>query len=259
MKASGIICADCGQAAPRRGNVQKYCLPCSEARDLARKSRWDKDHPRDSKRLAAWRAGRVSAIEKRGLTFNAAASRQRVGATEQFSADAGWMVCFSFPFSKAASKNHIWNYSPGSHVFKRRESNDYQNALALRAKETVRGKRIFQNKIWIDLFVQKPDHRSDAINVIDAVCDALKVGLGVDDRWFCIRQVDWEIVKTDPTIFISVFQRDTFDAQACSHCGRIRPFTDFAKSRSTKNGIGRACIDCRNTKQPIKPYQGGAQ
>ncbi len=87
--------------------------------------------------------------------------------------------------------------------------------------------------------------RGDAVNVVDLVCDAVKDAIGLDDRWFSIKRLDWEIAKVNPQLIVGLAQPDQFDAQACSHCGRVRPFGDFHKHKGNKNGIGRVCSDCR--------------
>ena len=48
-----------------------------------------------------------------------------------------------------------------------------------------------------------------------------------------------------------ISQRDEFDAQACSHCGRILPVSAFGKRKHTKRGISRVCRDCSAPKQKI--------
>lgn len=101
------------------------------------------------------------------------------------------------------------------------------------------------NKVWIDILVQKPDHRGDAVNVIDLVCDALKDALPVDDRWFCIRRLDWEIAKENPRLFIGIGQASDQDCQICSYCGQIKELEAFNRSRSRPLGVGRECKDCR--------------
>jgi hypothetical protein len=62
-------------------------------------------------------------------------------------------------------------------------------------------------KIWLDIMVEKANHRSDAINTIDILCDGLKKGIGIDDRWFSIARLDWCLVKDRrPVVRVRVFQ-----------------------------------------------------
>jgi hypothetical protein len=83
------------------------------------------------------------------------------------------------------------------------------------------------------------------VNVVDLVCDAVKDATGLDDRWYSIRCVDWQIVKVDPMLFVGLGQEDVGDAQACSTCGRLLGFDAFGKKSGTPNGIERVCRECR--------------
>ena len=107
----------------------------------------------------------------------------------------------------------------------------------------------YQNKIWLDILVQKPDHRGDAVNVVDLVCDGIKRGIGVDDRWFCIRRLDWQIEKHDPLLLIGIRQKATENCLVCPHCGAIKPFSEFNKAKHNPMGVGGECRDCRRMRQ----------
>lgn len=239
-----VNCISCGTTAPWRGGAQKYCVPCSEARHQSRAGVREAVERNASSRLLRGK-GISKLVSRRSLVWEPPPVYHE------------WLVRFKIPFSQAASKNHVWSLAAGGgHVFKRKQSRSFQDLVAYTVQAVTKGVTVYQNKIWVDLFVQKPHHKGDAINVIDVVCDGLKVGLGVDDRWFCLGSVDWEITKNDPQIFVTVSQRDNFDAQACSHCGRILPFESFGKKRTTKNGIDRVCLDCRapsKSKIVVKP------
>ena len=105
---------------------------------------------------------------------------------------------------------------------------------------------IVHNKVWIDILVQKPNHKGDAVNVVDLVCDAVKDAIDrVDDRWFCIRRLDWQIVKGDPRLFVGVGQDSDEDCQVCSYCGQIKPLPEFNAARNQPLGVGRECKACR--------------
>lgn len=58
-------------------------------------------------------------------------------------------------------------------------------------------------KIWIVITVYRADFRSDPINALDFVCDAAKLAIKVDDRWFSAT-VDWEVDRQEPRIEVSV-------------------------------------------------------
>lgn len=155
-----------------------------------------------------------------------------------------WVIRISLPFSWAASKNAVWAHNSKGHIWSRGRSREYRTAITVLVQLALKGITVRQAKLWIDIFVQKPNHHGDAVNVVDLVCDAVKDAVGVDDRWFCIRGVDWQIAKTDPHLIIGIGQEDTPDLQACSSCGRLLTFEHFSKHRSNKNGLARNCRQC---------------
>lgn len=121
--------------------------------------------------------------------------------------------------------------------------------MAFATKSALHEVSVVNNKFWVGLLVEKPDNKSDAINVVDLVCDGIRDGCGIDDRWFSLSFVDWCINKNEPRIAIQLGQDSDFDAQACSKCGLILPLTMFAKNKSNKLGRGRVCESCRIKKK----------
>src|SRR6185369_15395721 len=150
----------------------------------------------------------------------------------------------AIPFSYAASKNHIYGMTRRGHKYLRKEAVAFQQELEFKIKAALRDTKVAHNKVWIDILVQKSNHRGDAVNVLDLVCDAAKRAVGVDDRWFSIRRLDWQITKTDPKIFVGVSQDSDIDCQVCSYCGRILPLDSFCKDRDAKLGVSRECKEC---------------
>lgn len=66
-------------------------------------------------------------------------------------------------------------------------------ALLLRSSMTSADRAAIQGrKLWVNIVVTKKDRRTDAVNVIDGVCDAVQAATGLDDRWYTVR-CDWEI------------------------------------------------------------------
>ncbi len=157
-----------------------------------------------------------------------------------------WRVCAAVPFSYAASKNHIYALTlKKGHVSLRRESRALRGRITAALRAAIGGRRVAHNKVWIDVLVQKPNHKGDAVNVVDLVCDAVKDALPVDDRWFCIRRLDWEVCKNDGQLIVGVGQESDADSQVCSYCGLIRPLEQFNASRHQPLGVGRECKICR--------------
>jgi hypothetical protein len=149
------------------------------------------------------------------------------------------------PFSYSASKNYIHALARSGHVFLRRKSKSKRVEITTAIRDSLGDRRVAHNKIWIDILVQKPNHRGDAINVVDLVCDAVKDAIPVDDRWFCIRRLDWQIVKYDPQLIIGIGQESAEDAQVCSYCGQIKPLERFNKDKRRRLGVEHVCRDCR--------------
>lgn len=103
-------------------------------------------------------------------------------------------VVVRLPWLPALSKNR-------QHRVRRRGL--YLTAEAQAARDTVAwlvkaalGTRRFPPtaKLWLALFVDRPDLRQDPINVLDAVADAVKGVVGVDDRYFAVAGLDWALV-----------------------------------------------------------------
>lgn len=236
--AAGIVCAACGTVAVRTGPVQKYCRPCSDARNIERKAKWARGAGRPSRPDAT----RRPMLQTIGRQASVEAARSITHETSR--PELHWLTRISVPFSYAASKNHIYALNGRGHVHLRSESSAIRDEITLRVKMAVRDQRVFHNKVWLDILVQKSNHKGDAVNVVDLVCDGVKRAVGVDDRWFCIRSLDWEIVRENPMIFIGVGQEATCDAQVCCYCGQIKPVADFQKSKHGHLGIGRECKPC---------------
>jgi Holliday junction resolvase RusA-like endonuclease len=240
--SGNIICQQCGKETAKTGAIQKYCKECSRARDVERKAKWAKDNPllRTPEQNKVNREKTKSRNIERGLEINKTTAENISHFPD---VDLQWLVKIAIPFTYSASKNHLWATTNKGHVYRRTESNAVQNEIILRLKSAVSGVKIYRNKIWLDIFVQKPDHRGDAINVLDMVADAVKEAIGIDDRWFSIRRIDWQIVKQNPRIFIGIGQdeQDLFDAKLCSYCGRILPEEKFSKT-------GRECRECTSQK-----------
>lgn len=212
---------------------------------MERKRLWARDHPPSSaqqERNNEHRQRRTELCREAGLIDNRLS--KRAIAWRDGGLDLLWMVRIAVPFSYAASKNHIYARRRSGHVALRRESKAKRREITSTLKLSLTGRRLAHNKLWIDILVQKPNHKGDAINVIDLVCDAIKDAVPMDDRWFSIRCLDWEVVKENPMLYIGVGQESDRDCQICSHCGRIKELSQFTKARSNPLGVGRACKEC---------------
>lgn len=236
-------CEVCQIEITRHSLMQKYCAACSEVKDLERKRVWARDHPAAPENQQRWRERSMSRTRSQGVEISNEA-RHAISWMGD-SPDLIWMVRVAFPFDWAMSKNHLLSLAAHGHVHLREESRTTRDSLILQLNTALVGTPIVQAKLWLDLLVQKPNHKGDAVNVVDFVCDAVKVATGLDDRWYSIRRLDWEIVKTDPKVYIGLGQDTDEQQQVCSYCGRILPFSMFTKNVRGRMGIGRECRDCK--------------
>ena len=246
--AGTITCQQCGKEVKKIGALQKYCENCSCARDIERKMKWAKANP--LVRTAEQTKAQTEKTRSRNIERGLANNKPTVENISVFpEVDLQWLTRIAIPFSYAGSKNHLWATTRGGHVYRRKESNALQEQIVQSLKTVGTSQKVYRNKIWIDIFVQKPDHRGDAINFLDLIADAIKEAVGIDDRWFSIRRIDWQIVKETPRIFIGIGQdeQDLFDAKICSYCGRILPEEIFGKSR-------RECKECTSEKKFLKKH-----
>lgn len=241
-----LICSSCGDETKRFGPVQKYCLACSEKKDLIRKKLWVRKNPpspkQAAKNYARMKRAKVESREAGAQTNKG--SKRSIAWYESASPDLLWIVRVAIPFSYAVSKNHIYTWRSAGHVALRKEGLAKRAEIILMFRNALRDRRVAHNKVWIDMLVQKPNHRGDAVNVIDVVCDALQEAIGVNDRWFCIRRLDWEIVKDEPQLYIGIGQDSCEDCQVCSYCGQIKTLEAFNKSKHNNLGVGRECRQC---------------
>lgn len=251
MSILGIICQSCGQAAPRRGNLQKYCEPCSAKKSRLRQNKWMRSNRH---RYPGLDHARIKSIAIKQGEIISAAEAEGIGWDASTGPSLEWVARIAIPYTKATSKNFIYNYCAVGHVALRREARSIREIIGRQMVTALQGRKVVTGKLWLDILVQKPSHKSDAVNVVDSICDGLKKAIGLDDRWFCIRRLDWQIIKTNPRIFIGIGQESSEDKRVCSHCGRILPLTHFTKHKGNLLGVGRACADCmrgaRSKKEP---------
>jgi len=246
--AGELTCSDCGTTVPRSGPTQRYCKPCSERRDLLRKRMWARQNPLSAQQVhrRVHNQRRRKELAKEAGVEASRAAASNIAWYDSEGPDLLWMVRIAVPFTYAASKNHIYTRRRSGHVALRRESKQLRQTIELSLRAALHCMPVAHNKVWVDMLVQKPNHKGDAINVVDLVCDAVKDAIDrVDDRWFCIRRLDWEIVKENPRLIVGVGQDSDQDCQVCSYCGQIKPLSQFNAKRSSPLGVGRECKQCR--------------
>lgn len=104
----------------------------------------------------------------------------------------------SVPFTWEWSKNKMWKTARNGRTYLNPDTKILLSTLEIAVKYQLSKQniKIKKEKIYLSIYAELENHRGDAINLIDTLCDAIKKGLGVDDRWFCIKSLDWEIKKS---------------------------------------------------------------
>lgn len=168
-----------------------------------------------------------------------------------------WYVRFSVPLIPAAhSKNKahtlmIKEQRQGDGSVKRVPSRysptiakDARIEIAISSRLALHEQQItpVQAKLWVDVLVLKENPRFDAANVIDTVLDGIRDGIGLDDRFYAIRFLDWDVVMEAPELIIGFGQTTRFDHDFCQACGRMFPLALLEKVA----GMKHVCTVCRN-------------
>lgn len=221
-----------------------YCRDCSAERHNARIDQHSNSTGLGHQRPKNERSWRQILVSQRGLEI----SRSRAMTDIERPIALVWHVKFTIPFSWAGSKNHLWALRKGGHVAMRREAASYRKLIKDETLLATRDSNVVQGKLWIDLLIQKPNHRGDAANFVDLICDGIKDALTIDDRWYSLRRLDWDVVKDSPVIAIGLGQESTIDMQICSSCGECLPYNNFQRNKSNKTGVNRYCKSCTKVK-----------
>lgn len=241
-------CEQCGCEINPKYTRRKFCDDCTTRRRRELQREWARLHskPRTKDQLLeqyAHAKEKQRECHARGAEIGASLTQQTLLTFCKDKPSPKVIVSFCIPFTYDMSKNHIWSnrFLPNGRgtVYKRDEARAQEQVIIGKLSSYIGSFR--KNKIWVDIFVEKPDNRGDAVNFVDLVCDAIKKGIDVDDRWFSLGSVDWRIVKgREPQVFIRVYQEDNWDGTVCSYCGRILPRGCFRGQK------GRECKECLN-------------
>lgn len=236
-------CIFCGKTTKKKSPNQKYCPECSQQKSLERRNLWRKENYNRVYKGKNLKYGRIkrAGLGEAGLVRSRQADIKRSIDWMSDGVNIDCVFRFSVPFDQNYSKNAIWRTGRKGHVYIREEVNALREEIGWKVKKSGVKWRI--NKVWLDILVQKPSMRGDAINVLDTIADGVKLGMDLDDNWFCVRRLDWEIVKEDPKIFIGIAQENR-DVYYCSHCGIPQPLDNFTKSKHNRFGISTSCRKC---------------
>lgn len=162
-----------------------------------------------------------------------------------------------FPYSIYASKNYMRARGRGGKVFLKPESKKIVESIIEQLKDTGPW---YENKVWLGLMVVMPSRSSDAINVLELVADAVKIGIGIDDKWFAIEILDWSISKDDAIVRVAIKQPDEFNVQICSTCSHTKLATTefFGKSKrgNKRTGLSYICKACKKIENEMRKKNG---
>jgi len=161
-------------------------------------------------------------------------------------------LIIQIPWNKDLSKNSMINIrrdhrQQKTQVMTKKEHQKSREDIIWLIKSRINqtNAKFYENKVWLDIFVEKPTHQADAINVIDGLADAITKAIGIDDKWFSIYRLDWMINKENPKIWVTITQEEEENKQICSYCGRILDLEIFYKDKNNKlTGRNKICKDC---------------
>ena len=246
-----VTCERCGVRAFKRGSNQKYCVDCSTKADIERKAAWSKRNPPpyDPVRRATENLARRARLEDAGA---ARTDRGEIAWDASTPVELVWSVRVAVPFTFAFSKNAMWRNVGVGHVILRKESSRARANLAAKIRAAFHGTKIAHNRLWLDILVEKPTQRGDAINVLDLVADAIQDATGLDDRWYSIRRIDWIITKKEPRLFVGIGQEAVGDVIACSYCGQLLPLEAFGANSHNPFGKSRTCRECSRAADTLR-------
>ncbi len=170
---------------------------------------------------------------------------------------SGWRVEVTIPFDGLFSKNRVAvirkvKRTGRRFVGKSDESRARQNALTLLVRAALNRARaeVVVDRLFLTIEVFKTDHRTDAVNVLDIVCDAVRDASGLDDRWFEVEGLRWEIVPKRPTLRVIAWQEDESMPRACGACERDLEHSAFGAGRGPRGRAWfcRECVKARRTR-----------
>lgn len=163
------------------------------------------------------------------------------------------LLRIAIPFDPAITKNSFFRTRSGIAVKKNTKNVMQDIEVVIRSAKH----KFYLGKVWLEIFVERPNMAGDSINTMDIIADAVKRAIGIDDRYFALSGLDWKIVKENPRIFITIKQTISEDHEFCSACGQEQPLTEFTERvRERKLARQRTsqkfCASCRSASNVVK-------
>jgi len=117
------------------------------------------------------------------------------------------MSVLKFNLPLPPSKNVRTGFSSRGSVYTTKKVKDYYDYVEKVLRFEIKAHKLFikEDKIVIDCwwFIKKKN--CDVINFHDCLADAIKRGIEIDDRWFLIRDMDFEDCCGDPRVEIMMY------------------------------------------------------
>jgi len=113
------------------------------------------------------------------------------------------------PYNTAFSKNRaktILGRGPRKFIGLTEEYRSLKEVYTMLIKDQLRVQPTFPadtKRIFVVMRCYKTNHRSDAHNQIDGICDVLQAATGFNDRYYTI-YCEWDIDKDKPRIEITM-------------------------------------------------------
>ncbi len=183
---------------------------------------------------------RITPAEAKRLARQFAERTQRRGLAPPACERDGLRLRVELPFSVHLLKNH-------AHTLRRHLTTEARAArqgvvdAVQAARVSGQRRRWPSRKTWLEIAAWKPSHHPDAINLLDGIADSVKVALGLDDRWFSVRRLDWGVDRLEPRVLLIVETDSWEDQVVCEGCGGI---TEERLMRSKRRCPG--CPERRN-------------
>ncbi len=237
-------CVKCNEVYERKG-ARLYCLPCSKINRLEVNRKHEKIAKESGKRKERYKKKHAKQVD-RGIEINQKIEREDYNGNEAHGIKI--VTHFVHEFSKNKTFVNKW----GKPVYTKERQKAKQHLIG---EILDQDHKFFQAKTWLDITMFKDRNTGDAINSLDTIADAIEAGIGINDKWYAIRKLDWYIDKLDPRIEILITQDAREHCDICSKCGRITQLKDFPehvakkifnqienKGRCT---IAKVCLECR--------------
>jgi len=163
-----------------------------------------------------------------------------------------WTVAVVLRYDAGWSKNRIWQNDPrgghGRHLTTWARARRDELAGILRPE--LARVPLVHHRLWLWLHVSKPDHRSDALNCLDLVADAVQEAAGLDDRWFGLGHLGWDVRPGHGVLRLWCGQEaGAVDSNICGRCGDILPLHAFNRNAGARTGRASTCRECSTARR----------